>query len=195
MDWGYLDVGMMNKVKSLHLRYVIPTKDNPKVLRYNGIEIKYCDGGGFPILFSIISYNPEGDPLRQGLCKLSTIPAGRGMISLSTNRDVNETNFMELAETYREKRGIENGYQKKSDTKEKTHSHEMGMRYFLLFFSVLLYNLGIILNLLRGMSRHAWITLIDFIIAMSRRDVAQYYEWSWMTRDRQRPVEPGNPRH
>ena len=45
MDRGYLDVGVMNKVESLHLGYIIPAKDNPKVLRYKGMEMKYCDRG------------------------------------------------------------------------------------------------------------------------------------------------------
>ena len=64
--------------------------------------------------------------------------------------------------------GIENGYQEKADTKEKTHSPEMGVRYFLFFLSVLLYNMWILVNLLRRLSGHSWIILMDFLIAMSR---------------------------
>ncbi|EQD25928.1 hypothetical protein B2A_15876, partial [mine drainage metagenome] len=40
--------------------------------------------------------------------------------------------------------------------------------YFLFFLSVLLYNMWILLNLIRIMSGIAWITLMDFEIAMSR---------------------------
>ncbi|MHB8361869.1 MAG: hypothetical protein ACYDDC_08750 [Thermoplasmataceae archaeon] len=61
--------------------------------------------------------------------------------SFYTNIDVNEKNVRKLAEIYRERWSIENGYREKTDTKEKTHSPEMGVRYFLFFFSVLLYNL------------------------------------------------------
>jgi hypothetical protein len=44
----------------------------------------------------------------------------------------------------------------------------MGIRYFLFFLSVLLYNLWMLLNLLRRMFGYAWITLMDFLIAMGR---------------------------
>jgi len=52
--------------------------------------------------------------------------------------------------------------------KERNHSPEMGVRYFLFFLSVLLYNMWMLMNLMRRLSGHAWITLMDFIIAMSR---------------------------
>ena len=44
----------------------------------------------------------------------------------------------------------------------------MGVRYLLFFLSVLLYNMWILINLLRKLSGVGWITLMDFIIAMSR---------------------------
>ncbi|MDA8143533.1 MAG: hypothetical protein M0T81_06075 [Thermoplasmatales archaeon] len=56
----------------------------------------------------------------------------------------------------------------KSDTKEKTHFPEMGIRYFLFLLSVLLYNMWMLINLLRKLSDAGWITLMDFIIAMRR---------------------------
>ncbi len=41
-------------------------------------------------------------------------------------------------------------------------------RDFLFFLSVLLYNLWILINLIRLRSGYAWIILMDFLIAMSR---------------------------
>ena len=58
--------------------------------------------------------------------------------------------------------GIENGYL------EKTHSPDMGVRYFLFFLSVLLYNMWVLVNIIRRMAGYGWITLMDFIIAMGR---------------------------
>ena len=63
--------------------------------------------------------------------------------------------------------GIENGYLEKRDVKEKTHSPDMGVRYFL-FLSVLLYNMWLLFNLIRRMANYGWITLMDFIISMGR---------------------------
>jgi len=92
----------------------------------------------------------------------------RHVFSFYTNAHVDEHNVINIAETYRSRWGIENGYHEKSDTGEKTHSPEMGLRYFLFFLSVLLYNMWILLNFIRLMSGIAWITLMDFEIAMSR---------------------------
>ena len=40
MDRGYLDVGVMRKVEALNLEYIIPAKDNSKVLRFKEMEMK-----------------------------------------------------------------------------------------------------------------------------------------------------------
>ena len=64
--------------------------------------------------------------------------------------------------------GIENGYLEKKEAKGKTHSPEMGVRYFLFFLSVLLYKMWMLVNLLRKLSCAGWITLMHFITAMSR---------------------------
>ena len=168
MDRGYLDVGVMKKVEALHLGYIIPAKDNPKVLGFERMEMKYCDRGlSYIVLNDIIQSGKES--VEAMFVHMVYYPRGKMHdFSFYTNMNVNENNVMELAETYRERWGIENGYLEKSDTREKTHSPEMGVRYFLFFFSVLLYNLWMLLNLLRRMSGYVWFTLMDFLIAMSR---------------------------
>ena len=45
MHRGYLDVGVMRKVEALNLEYLIPSKGNPKVLRFKEMEMKQCDSG------------------------------------------------------------------------------------------------------------------------------------------------------
>ncbi len=44
----------------------------------------------------------------------------------------------------------------------------MGVRYFLFFLSVLLYNMWLLFNIIRRMANYGWIALMDFIIAMGR---------------------------
>ena len=85
-----------------------------------------------------------------------------------TSINVNEDNARELPETYRERWGIENRYLEKKDVRGKTHSPDMGVRYFLFYLSVLLHNMCVLFNILRRMSGYPWITLMDFIIAMGR---------------------------
>ncbi len=64
----------------------------------------------------------------------------------------------------------ENGYQeRKIDIKEKTHSSHMAIRQFLYFFSILVYNLWVLINLIRGIYGLSHIILMDFLIAMGNR--------------------------
>ena len=41
MDRGYLDAGVIRTVESLNLEYIVSAKDNPKVLKYKKMEMKY----------------------------------------------------------------------------------------------------------------------------------------------------------
>ncbi|EQD76066.1 transposase IS4 family protein, partial [mine drainage metagenome] len=168
MDRGYLDVGVMKRVESHNLKYIIPAKGNKKVIRFRKMEMKYSDEGfSFLVIKDNISSGKE--TVDTDFVHVVYYAGGkRHDFSFYTNAHVDEHNVINIAETYRSRWGIENGYQEKSDTEEKTHSPEMGLRYFLFFLSVLLYNMWILLNLIRIMSGIAWITLMDFEIAMSR---------------------------
>ena len=168
MDRGYLDVGVMNKVESMNLKYIIPAKDNHKVKGFRNMEMKYSDKGfSFLVVRDTISSGKES--ANANFVHVIYYPDRKKHdFSFYTNIDVTESNVIDIAETYRERWGIENGYLEKSETKEKTHSPEMGVRYFLFFLSVLLYNMWMLINLIRRLSGCAWITLMDFIIAMSR---------------------------
>ena len=52
--------------------------------------------------------------------------------------------------------------------KGKTHSLNMGVRYFLFYISVLIYNMWVLFNIIRRIAGHGWIILMDFIRAMDR---------------------------
>jgi len=168
MDRGYLDVGVMRKVEALNLEYMIPARDNSKVLRFRDMGMKHCDSGfSFLVISDTVSSGSES--IESNLVHVIYYPdRKRHDFSFYTNVEVNEGNVRELAETYRKRWGIENGYLEKKEAKERTHSPEMGVRYFLFFLSVLLYNMWMLVNLLRKLSGAGWITLMDFIIAMSR---------------------------
>ena len=167
MDRGYLDAGVIRMVESLNMEYIIPARDNKKVLKYKKMEMKYYNGIQFLVINDKISSWKESvetnfvhivyysDRKRHDFCFYTSI-------------NVNENNAGELAEIYRERWGIENGYLEKKDVKGKTHSPDMGIRYFLFFLSVLLYNMRLLFNIIRRMANYEWITLMDFIIAMGR---------------------------
>ncbi len=167
MDRGYLDAGVIRTVESLKLEYIMPAKDNPKVLKYKKMETKYYNGIQFLAINDTISSGKES--VKTNFVHIIYYPGRkRHDFSFYTNIDVNEDNAGKLAEIYRERWGIENGYLEKKDVKEKTHSPDMGVRYFLFYLSVLIYNMWVLLNLIRRISGYGWITLMDFIIAMGR---------------------------
>lgn len=167
MDRGYLDAGVIRTVESLNVKYIVPAKDNPKVLKYKKMEMKYYNGIQFLVINDTISSNSES--AKTNFVHLIYYPdRKRHDFSFYTNMNVNEYNARDIAETYRERWGIENGYLEKKDVKEKTHSPDMGVRYFLFFLSVLLYNMWTLLNLLRITAGYGWLPLMDFIIAMGR---------------------------
>ena len=166
MDRGYLDVDVMRSVASLNLKYIIPAKDNPKVLRFKELEMKHLDSGiSFIVLKDTVSSDKES--IETKFVHVVYYSHRKHDFSFYTNVDVTGNNVMELAETYRTRWGIENGYQEDASTGEKTHSHDLG-RYFLFFLSTLLYNLWLLFNFMRGIVGYGWITLMDFLISMSR---------------------------
>ena len=60
MDRGFLDVSVRRKVEALSLEYIIPAKDNPKVLRFKEMEMKHCDSGfSFLVISDTISSGSE----------------------------------------------------------------------------------------------------------------------------------------
>ncbi len=168
MDRGYLDAGVIRTVESLNMKYIIPAKDNKKVLKYKKMEMKYYNGIQFLVINDRISSGKES--VETNFVHIIYYPdRKRHDFSFYTSINVDEVNARDIAETYRERWGIENGYLEKKDVKGKTHSPDMGVRYFLFFLSVLLYNMWILFNLIRRMANYGWITLMDFIISMGRR--------------------------
>ena len=167
MDSGYLDAGVIRRVESLKLEYIIPAKDNPKVLKYKKMEMKYYNNISFLVMNDTISSINES--AKTNFLHIIYYPdRKRHDFSFYTNMNVNEDNAMALAETYRERWGIENGYLEKKDVKEKTHSPDMGVRNFMFYISVLLYNMWVLFNIIRRIAGYGWITLMDFIISMGR---------------------------
>ena len=151
MDRGYLDAGVIRTVESLKLEYIIPAKDNPKVLKYKKMEMKYYNNIQFLVINDVMLSGKES--VKTNFVYIIYYPdRKRHDFSFYTNINVNENNVMELAEIYRERWGIENGYLEKKDVKEKTHSPDMGVRYFLFYISVLLYNMWVLFNIIRRMA-------------------------------------------
>ena len=171
MDRGYLDSDVMNTGDSMKLKYIIPAKDNNKVIKFKKMDLKYCKVNGHE--FSFIVLKDSIGSIKKANANFVHIiyySHKKHDFSFYTNIDVDENNVLELAELYRKRWGIENGYQeRKIDIREKTHSTRMKLRYFLYFFSILVYNIWILINLIRQIYGLSHIILMDFLIAMGNR--------------------------
>ena len=172
MDRGYLDSSVMDAVDSMKLKYIIPAKDNHKVIKFKKMDLKYCKdvyGNEFP--FMVLRDNiGSSKRVNANFVHIVYYSHKKHDFSFYTNINVNENNVIELAELYRKRWGIENGYQeRKIDIREKTHSSHMAIRQFLYFFSILVYNLWILINLIMGIYGLSHIILMDFLIAMGNR--------------------------
>ena len=65
-----------------------------------------------------------------------------------------------------------------SGSRSLTHSLDMGIRYYLFFLAVMLYNLVMVTNLTMKISDIECISLIDFRISMSK------HRWAKIMNDR-----------
>ena len=72
-----------------------------------------------------------------------------------------------------EERLMRIAYLNRMTVEEKTHSPDIGMRYFTLYFSVLPYSLLFLRNLMRSLSGLIWIISMDFIIDIKMRRLDQ----------------------
>ena len=119
MDRGNMDAGVIRKVESLNMKYIIPAKDNKKVLKYKKMEMKYYNGIQFLVINDRISSGKES--VETNFVHIIYYPdRKRHDFSFYTSINVDEVNARDIAETYRERWGIENGYLEKKDGKEKS---------------------------------------------------------------------------
>ncbi len=173
IDRGYLDAAVMKTVDDMNLKYIVPAKENSKVKKFKDMDMRYSDRirAGYLILRDTISSGKTG--VESNFVHIIYY-TGKGDFhrkhdfSLYTNADVSESTVLEFAELYRTRWSIENGYLEKKDTGERTHSPDMHVRRFLFLFSVLIYNLWILLNMIRALNGQDHIILMDFLIAMRR---------------------------
>ncbi len=122
MDRGYLDSDVMNTVDSMKLKYIIPAKDNHKVLKFKKMALKYSkDAYGHEFSFTVLKDNIGAvNKANANFVHVVYYSHKKHDFSFYTNIDVNENNVLELAELYRKRWGIENGYQeRKIDIRER----------------------------------------------------------------------------
>ena len=134
MNRGYLDVGVIWKVEALNLEYIIPAKDNPRVLRFR--KMKHCDSGfSFIVIGDIVLSGNEY--IETKFVHVIYYSGGkRHDFSFNTNAEVIEGNAWELSETYRERWGYRERIPRKVEHEGEDTFSRNGCQVFpLLSFS------------------------------------------------------------
>ena len=162
MDRGYLSAKVLKTIDN-----IIPVKINKKAKRLMDIDMNEYNSIKYSIIRTEISSNR--DNVETYLVHIVYNKNGKKYdFAFYTNIDVNKDNILGLAELYRKRWCIENGYLQKKESKEKTHSYTMYVRYFLYLFSILLYNLWILINCIRSIRGKTHLVFIDFLISLGR---------------------------
>jgi len=160
----------MSKLKgsrSLRMKYIVPARDNPEVLRLKKKDTDYSERNDLSSLVVNDSIDSGREVAKASFVHVKYHKDGKlHDFSFYTNIEATEDNVENLAETYRERWSIENGYGEKMVFEEKTHSPDIGVRYFIFYYSVLIYNLWILTNPMRRLSGLEWIIFMDFVIDM-----------------------------
>ena len=115
---------------------ILPEKDNSKVIKFKKMALKYCkDIYGHEFSFMVLKDSIGSiKKANANFVHIIYYSHKKHDFSFYTNIDVNENNVIELAELYRKRWGIENGYQeRKIDIRGKTQSTRIKIKVFLIF--------------------------------------------------------------
>jgi len=136
LDRGFFSVKVINLLKKLGVKFLMPAVKNPKVKRL-------INEHGAP---TILEYRMIG-----AYFKLVIVNAEKNVKRVfATNLDVNEGNAWRLSDLYGKRWGIETSYRVKNLFRAKTTSKRYVIRLFYFSFSVCLYNLWILANIFVG---------------------------------------------
>ncbi len=167
MDRGYLSAKVLKALGNMDINYIIPVKLNKKAKRLMDTNMNEYNNIRYSIIKTgISSYKDKAETY---LVHVIYNKNGKKYdFAFYTNMDANMDNIIELAELYRKRWCIENGYLEKKESKEKTHSYTMYVRYFLYLLAILLYNLWILINCIISIMGKTHLIFIDFLISLGR---------------------------
>ncbi len=149
LDRGFYEVPIVRMLKRLGVNFVIQAKKS------TGITAVIEENRDKKVIaMDYKMYRKRKAPSGKEVVKLFILPHRRKKkerVCFVTNLDVNEKNAKKYAEGYRKRWGIETSYRvKKEAFRPKTTSKNYAIRLFFFLFSVCLYNLWILINIVLG---------------------------------------------
>lgn len=150
LDRGFYEVPIVRMLKQLGVNFVIQAKKS--------IGIMEVIKGNKDKKVIVVDYKMKRKrraPSGKEKVKLFILPHRRKKgerVCFVTNLDVTEKNAKKYAQGYRKRWGIETSYRvKKEAFRPKTTSKSYAIRLFFFLFSVCLYNLWILINIVLGL--------------------------------------------
>jgi putative transposase len=139
LDRGFFSIDVIEKLNELKVKFVMPAIRNPKIKelmeKYDSPKvIKYTMGEGKRTAdFNLVIVKPED---------------GDSKVVFATNIDVRGGGAYVLFDLYSRRWGIETSYRVKECFRARTTSKNYIVRLFYFMFSVVLYNLWILINII-----------------------------------------------
>ncbi len=150
LDRGFYEVPIVRMLKRLGVNFVIQAKKSigiMEVIEENKVTVR-----------DYKMKRKRRAPSGKEKVKQFILPHRRKKgerVCFVTNLDVTEKNAKKYAEGYRKRWGIETSYRvKKEAFRPKTTSKSYAIRLFFFLFSVCLYNLWILINIVLGLVRY-----------------------------------------
>jgi len=141
IDRGFYSVDVFTTLNNLGVKYLIPAVQNPKNIR----EMR----GLYPpqiLPITIKSQNSCNKSVTTNLVMILDVEKEkRGFV---TNMDLDRMHTRRLSKVYSKRWGIETSYRVKKDFRPKTTSKNYVIRLFYFLFSVCLYNLWELVNVI-----------------------------------------------
>jgi len=139
IDRGFYTVDVFTTLNNLGIKYVIPAVQNPRI-------VWQMRGQEPPKIIPITIGDPKKKSVSANLVVvLDDDMEKRGFV---TNMDLDRMHTRKLSKLYSKRWGIETSYRVKKDFRPKTTSKNYIIRLFYFLFSVCLYNLWELVNVI-----------------------------------------------
>lgn len=142
LDRGFDRIDVINKLKELKIKFIMPKKRNPVVKAY----ILKTEGKYSHVVNNFVMGRKNRD---QAVFNLILVVGKTGdKVCFATNVDFPEPLAHRLLRLYGKRWGIETSYRVKGDFKPRTTSKYYSVRLFYFMWSVCLYNLWVLVSFL-----------------------------------------------
>jgi len=141
MDRGFYSVDVFTTLNNLGIKYVTPAKENPNAIRQ-------MRGVFPPQIRPLTIRSPTSDNKSVTVNLVMVLDIEKEKRAFITNMDIDRSKTKELSRLYSKRWGIETAYRVKNDFRPKTTSKNYVIRLFYFLFSVCLYNLWELVNVI-----------------------------------------------